>query len=107
LLPFEVSPTDGFGCSRLIETRELLDGRHEISQFIVPGIGTMSLHTDVSAAKDTISKIRVLEKEHGFHVALAHDAAWMKQGVDEVLMSLLDKDLLTAARVRIPKDQTA
>jgi hypothetical protein len=67
----------------------------------------MSLHTDISAAKDTISKIRILEKEHGFHVALAHDAAWMKEGVDEVLMSLLDKILLTAARARIPKDQAA
>ncbi|KAF2682349.1 Metallo-hydrolase/oxidoreductase [Lentithecium fluviatile CBS 122367] len=88
-------------------SRELLDGKHEISQFCVPGIGNMSLHADIDAAKDTISKIRVLEHEHGFHVALAHDAAWMKAAKDKVLMSLLDESMLYAARKRIPKDKIA
>ena len=67
----------------------------------------MSLHTDIAAAKDTISKIRVLENDHAFHVALAHDAAWMREGTDKVLMSLLDENMTQAARERIPKDQMA
>jgi hypothetical protein len=65
----------------------------------------MSLHTDISAAKDTISRIRVLVKQFGVHVALAHDAAWLKEGTDEVLMSLLDESMKRAARERIPKDE--
>jgi len=107
LLPLEVGSDDGFRCSALTELRELLDGKHEISQFCVPGIGKMSLHTDIAAAKDTISRIRVLEKDHAFHVALAHDAAWMKEGTDKVLLSLLDEHMTQAARMRIPKDEMA
>jgi hypothetical protein len=85
-------------------TRELLDGKYEISQFCVPGIGNMSLHADISAAKDTIAKIRQLESDYGFHVALAHDACWMKEGTDRVLMSLLDEHMGRAAQERIPTD---
>lgn len=72
--------------------RELLDGKQEIAQFS----GTMSLHSDLAAAKETITKIRTLEKECNFHVALAHDASWLKKGTDSVLMSLLD-DYMEAA----------
>ncbi|KAF1949058.1 Metallo-hydrolase/oxidoreductase [Byssothecium circinans] len=86
-------------------SRELLDGTKEIAQFCVPGLGKMSLHSDISAAKDTISKIRVLEKQFGFHVALTHDTAWLKEGSDEVLMSLLDEHMKCAAKERIPKDE--
>lgn len=86
-------------------SRELLDGKYQISQFCVPGIGKMSLHTDIAAAKSTIAKIQILEKEHGFHVALAHDAGWIKEGTDEVLMSLLDTHMKKAAKERIPKDE--
>jgi hypothetical protein len=82
-----------------------LDGRYEISQFCVPGIGKMSLHADIAAAKNTISKIRILEKNFGFHVALAHDARWLKDGSDEVLLSLLDEHMKRAARERIPYDE--
>ncbi|ORY05691.1 beta-lactamase-like protein [Clohesyomyces aquaticus] len=86
-------------------SRELLDGKHEISQFCVPGLGKMSLHSDITAAKSTIGRIRVLEKDFGFHVALAHDAAWMKEGNDDVLMSLLDDHMRKAARERVKNDQ--
>lgn len=85
--------------------RELLDGVHEISQFCVPGIGKMSLHADIPAARGTIAKIRTLEKYFGFHVALAHDARWMKEGTDTVLMSLLDVHMKRAAKDRIVKDE--
>ncbi|OAL44018.1 Metallo-hydrolase/oxidoreductase [Pyrenochaeta sp. DS3sAY3a] len=83
-------------------SRELLDGKCEIAHFN----GNMSLHTDIHAAKDTISRIQILEKEHGVHVALAHDASWMKHGTDDVLMSLLDNDLTAAVKNgRIARDE--
>lgn len=93
------------GLKKTDNDRELLDGRYEISQFCVPGIGKTSLHADIAAAKDTISKVKMLERSFGFHVALAHDAAWMKNGSDEVLMSLLDENMKLAARERIPKEE--
>ena len=65
----------------------------------------MSLHADITAAKDTIAKIRTLEKSFGFHVALAHDAQWLKDGSDEILMALLDEHMRKAARERIPYDE--
>ncbi|KAF2467468.1 Metallo-hydrolase/oxidoreductase [Lindgomyces ingoldianus] len=86
-------------------SRELLDGEYEISQFCVPGVGKTSLHADIPAAKSTIDRIRILEKNYGFHVALAHDAAWMKKGSDLVLMSLLDEHMKKAAKERITKDE--
>ena len=87
------------------DSRELLNGTCDIAEFRVPGLGKMSLHSDLEAAKDTIAKIRILEQEHGFHVALAHDVGWMKAGTDQVLMALLDEHMKTAAKERIPKDE--
>lgn len=65
----------------------------------------MSLHSDLEAAKDTIAKIRVLQKEFDFHVALAHDAEWLKEGCDQVLMGLLDPQMQVAAKERIPNGE--
>lgn len=81
LLPLKVRPHKShyFNADRI---RGILNGTHEIAQFYVPDRPEpMSLHADIDAAKDSISKIRMLEKEHGFHVALAHDAEWLKQGL--------------------------
>lgn len=63
------------------------------------------MHADISAARDTIGKIRRLERDYGFHVALAHDAEWIKRGEDSVLMSLLDEYMMRAAKERIPNDE--
>lgn len=65
----------------------------------------MSLHSDITAAKGTISKIQILENQFGFHVALAHDARWLKVGTDQILMSLLDEHMTKAAKERIPMDE--
>ncbi|KAF2199969.1 Metallo-hydrolase/oxidoreductase [Delitschia confertaspora ATCC 74209] len=86
-------------------SRELLDGKYEIAEFCVPGLGKSTLHADLQAAQRTIERVRVLEKEFGFHVALAHDASWMKSGADQVLMSLLDESMKQAAREKIPLDE--
>ncbi|CAO2656510.1 Nn.00g053130.m01.CDS01 [Neocucurbitaria sp. VM-36] len=83
-------------------SRELLDGKQEIAQFN----GTMSLHSDLHAAKETIAKIRNLERERDFHVALAHDASWLKKGTDSVLMSLLDDYMEAAVKEgRLARDE--
>jgi len=86
-------------------SRELLEGKYEIAEFCVPGLGKQSLHSDIPAAKGTMERIRILERDFGFHVALAHDASWMKKGEDEVLMSLLDGRLRKAAKEKIPFDE--
>jgi hypothetical protein len=65
----------------------------------------MSLHTDLTAAKDTIAKIQMLEADYGAHIALAHDASWLKKGTDKVLMSLLDDRMKRAAKEKIPYDE--
>ena len=72
---------------------------------MAPGGGKTSLHADICAANQTIAKIRILEKEFAFHVALAHDASWLKAGTDPVLMSLLDDHIKKAARERIANDE--
>lgn len=84
--------------------RELLDGKREIAEFCVPHVGKMTLHADITAAKSTISKVRLLEDEYGARIALAHDVSWLKEGNDEVLLSLLDKYMLDA-RERICRDE--
>jgi hypothetical protein len=65
----------------------------------------MSLHADLATAKDTIANIRRLETEYSAHIALAHDASWLKKGTDEVLMSLLDDKMRVAAKEKIPYDE--
>lgn len=97
-LPLDIDAT-------LTTFRDLLDGRYEIADFPGPNNETMSLHADLKAAKQTMEKIRILENDYRFHTALAHDASWLKQGTDRVLMSLLDDEMKAAARERIPHDE--
>ncbi|KAH8732618.1 beta-lactamase-like protein [Phaeosphaeriaceae sp. PMI808] len=75
-------------------SRELLDGKCEIAEFCIPTVGKTSLHADLLAAKNSISMVRILEKDYGVRTVLAHDASWIVDGTDEVLMSLLDKHLV-------------
>lgn len=57
----------------------------------MPDGNTFCLHTDVPAARDTLARIRFMEKKLGVHVALAHDATWMQDASDTVLLSLIDE----------------
>ncbi|PZD39372.1 Lactamase-B domain containing protein [Pyrenophora tritici-repentis] len=86
-------------------SRDLLDEKQEIAEFPGPGTECVSLHTDMATAKETMAKIRRLEKDVGVHTALAHDALWMKNGTDQVLMSLLDDKMKAAAKEKIPYDE--
>lgn len=64
------------------------------------------MHQDVAAAANTISKIREMERSHGFHIALAHDTTWMTAEVrDEVLFSMLDEDFRGHIEVHISKEE--
>lgn len=83
----------------------MLEGRRDIAEFPGPDSKSMSLHNDVESAKTTIAKLRALETDYGAHIALAHDATWLKQGTDQVLMSLLDAKMKTAAKERILHDE--
>ncbi|KAL7771223.1 hypothetical protein CFE70_001166 [Pyrenophora teres f. teres 0-1] len=87
------------------DSRDLLDGKQEVAEFPGPGTESISLHTDIATAKETMAKIRALEIDCGAHTALAHDALWMKSGTDQVLMSLLDDKMKTAAKEKIPHDE--
>lgn len=68
--------------------RELLNGHANFAYFDIPG-GKACLHDDVDAAKDTLRRLQEAEEGHGMHIAMAHDVEWLRQGSDEVLMSIL------------------
>ncbi|KAL0252991.1 hypothetical protein SLS55_008444 [Diplodia seriata] len=84
-------------------SRQLLDGSCEFAVFEVGTGQKMCLQADIPAAKETVRRIREFE-EMGAHVALAHDAQWMKEGSDEVLMALLGEHMRRAAAEKIPND---
>lgn len=50
------------------------------------------MHEDLPVAKETIIKIRQMEKTNGLHVVLSHDETWLRKGTDTVLMSLLTEE---------------
>jgi spermidine synthase len=76
-----------------------LDGTCKIAEFHVPQAGKVTLHADLISARNTISKVRILEKEYGVRVILAHDVSWMREEEEEedgVLISLLDEHMVSA-----------
>lgn len=84
--------------------REILDGKCEIAVFTLPNGMKMSLQADIPAAKDTINRIRELE-QLGVHIALAHDAQWIKKGSDHVLMGMFDEKIKQTAVEKIVNDE--
>ncbi|KAB8215590.1 beta-lactamase-like protein [Aspergillus novoparasiticus] len=91
-------------CARLATGEALLDGTKEFGTFELNG-NMACLHTDVPAAKDTLARIRLMEKELGVHVALAHDPTWMQDESDPVLLSLLDEKFVKDMRAAFPQQQ--
>ncbi|KAJ5384539.1 hypothetical protein N7517_002450 [Penicillium concentricum] len=78
----------------------LLDGTKNFGSFKLPDGSTSCLHVDISAAKDTLARIRETESL-GVHVALAHDTTWIQKENDPVLLSLLDEELLGEIRAAL------
>ncbi|KAF4547616.1 Metallo-beta-lactamase-like protein 2 [Elsinoe fawcettii] len=73
-------------------SREIMDGQQDFATWYTGDGRLCSLHEDISAAKATVDKLRMLEQE-GAHIALAHDVEWMLRKDDAVLMSLLSADM--------------
>ncbi|KAF4545863.1 uncharacterized protein LTHEOB_4515 [Lasiodiplodia theobromae] len=85
-------------------SKKLLDGLCDFAVFESPTGQKMCLQHDIPAAKDTLRRIKEFQNM-GAHVALAHDAEWMKEGSNQVLMTLLGDDMKRAAVERIPNDE--
>ena len=84
--------------------RRLFDGLEDFAVWQMPDGCSTSLQADIPSAKDTLRRMKVMEKDLGCRIAFAHDTEWMKAGQDETLMSMLDEDMRTAARERLPLD---
>ena len=98
----------GLKCRNILtrKCRELFEGKQDFAVFTLPGGGQGCLQADIPAAKDTIARIRIMEKEFKMHIAFAHDTQWMEEGSDHVLMSLLDDHVRRGAKHQIPLNQT-
>lgn len=64
-------------------------GNKEIAETQLPDGSRFCLHEDIGAARDTIRKLRAAVDKYGMHIAMTHDAEWIKGQEDDVLMSLL------------------
>ncbi|KAJ5556352.1 hypothetical protein N7494_000267 [Penicillium frequentans] len=82
-------------------SRALFVGTKEFASFQLPDGETFSLHKDLLAAKDTLDRMRIMERRYKAHVALAHDTAWMEKEDDPVLLSLLDDDFRRDMRMAL------
>ena len=87
--------------NRCVNPRALLDGKQEIATWALPNGCMTSLQADIDAAKDTMSRIRLIETKLGAHIALAHDTDWIVEGNNSVLMSLLDQEMKESAKSKI------
>lgn len=85
-------------------SRALFDRTVEFGLFDKPDGSRVTVHEDLPAAKDTLAKLRILESQHGMHLALGHDDSWMREGKDEVLMSLLDDEMRDFVSNRLPSN---
>jgi len=59
---------------------------------------------DLPAAKSTVTRVKAIESDFGFHIALAHDVSWMISGSNPVLASLIEPEFLRNAQRMCPKN---
>lgn len=88
--------------SMRFDNRDILLGHREIANTPMPDGSRFCLHEDLDAAISTIGKLREAVGEYGMHIAMAHDAEFIKEGTDPLLMSLLHPlfDEKCLARIR-------
>ncbi|SCV25115.1 uncharacterized protein FFB14_00008 [Fusarium fujikuroi] len=80
----------------------LLRGTEEMATYIgQDGELKAYLQQDIPAAHKTIDNIRKLQADYGVQVALAHDATWMIEQTNPVLMSLLDDNKKGACTIKV------
>ncbi|KAE9574990.1 hypothetical protein CGMCC3_g8819 [Colletotrichum fructicola] len=70
-------------------SRDIFDGRRSIANILLPDGSRFCLHEDLNKAWSTIEELRQASERYGMHIAMAHDAEFIKKGEDEVLMSIL------------------
>ncbi|KAJ5242767.1 uncharacterized protein N7469_001094 [Penicillium citrinum] len=85
-------------------SRSLLDGTHDFAEFLLPDGSRGCLHMDLPAAKATVARVKAMESDFGFHIALAHDASWMISDSNPVLASLIEPEFLRNAQRMCPKN---
>ncbi|KAJ5096717.1 hypothetical protein N7456_007438 [Penicillium angulare] len=95
----------GSDCCHSRSNSELLDGTKEPATLSLPDGSTFSLHADLNTAKETIRRIQTMERDLKVHIALAHDANWMLEEKDKVLLQLLDEQFKSDMRRALPHDQ--
>lgn len=82
--------------------REIFEGVKQIANVSMPDGSMFCLHESLGAALDTIGKLRMAVRDYGMHIAMAHDAEFIKEGKDSTLMSLLhpmfDEECLSRIR---------
>ncbi|KAF9883936.1 hypothetical protein FE257_002618 [Aspergillus nanangensis] len=84
-------------------SRALFEGVKEFGTFRFANGDWGCLHMDIAAAKDTLRRLRGMQKDLGVHIALAHDDTWLKDESDSVLLSLLDARFIQDMRAAIPQ----
>ncbi|KAL1961884.1 hypothetical protein VTN77DRAFT_964 [Rasamsonia byssochlamydoides] len=82
-------------------SRALLDGLRDFAIFELPDGSQSYLQADIPAARDTVARIRTIEKDLGVHIALAHDTSWMLEEANQTLLSLLDDQFRAALRTNL------
>ncbi|KPM40122.1 hypothetical protein AK830_g6428 [Neonectria ditissima] len=70
-------------------SRDIFQGRKDIAEVTLTDGSSFCLHEDVLAARHTIDRLREAVDDYGMHMAMTHDAEWIKEQKDEVLMSIL------------------
>ncbi|KAF5009336.1 hypothetical protein FDECE_4434 [Fusarium decemcellulare] len=85
--------------------RDIFLGTKQIATVPMPDGSNFCLHENLDAALDTIEALREAVKKYGMHIAMAHDAEFIKEGSDSTLMSLLHPlfDAKCLSRIRAHK----
>ncbi|KAI0123380.1 beta-lactamase-like protein [Xylariales sp. AK1849] len=70
-------------------SRDIFIGRRQIANVDMPDGSKFCLHENLDDSLATIGALREAVDDYGMHIAMAHDAEFIKQGTDDVLMSIL------------------
>ncbi|KAI1608322.1 hypothetical protein EDD36DRAFT_109964 [Exophiala viscosa] len=82
--------------------RQIYLGLSDFAVFTLPGGQKACLQEDLTAAKDTLSRIRTFEDKYSAKVCLAHDATWMNpKAPDELLTSLLSEGVRESFQAKL------
>lgn len=87
-----------------LNQRELYLGERDFAVFEING-QAMCLQDDKVSAKQTLQRMREMEKQYGAHVVLAHDSTWLQDGRNPLLLSLMHEKTRRLAEAAIPRGE--